>query len=256
MKTDWKKTNQPVFLIWNTEVKSKFFWVLVIIISITQGTFISFLWNIDNKNTMWVTYIIEIFLVATLKNKKTSKIASNNIFYSKATSFVQSQLTGKDPEAGKDWRQEEKGMTEDGLLDGITRYWMRLSKFWETMNDREAWHAAVPGVTKSWTWLNNWTTTKQDPPGTDLCPLCPLLCLTYRKGLVSHVSPLSQKASLRINERELPVQDGGVEGHALISFCERTKITTSCWTIINRRMLEPTKKRYPMSKDKEATARW
>ena len=29
-------------------------------------------------------------------------------------------LIGKDPDAGKDWRQEEKGTTEDGWLDGIT----------------------------------------------------------------------------------------------------------------------------------------
>ena len=33
---------------------------------------------------------------------------------------MKSQLTKKDPDAGKDWRQEEKGTTEDGGLDGIT----------------------------------------------------------------------------------------------------------------------------------------
>ena len=42
---------------------------------------------------------------------------------------------------------------------------------------------------------------------------------------------------------------GRVEGRALI-FCENTKITTSYWTTTNRRMLEPTKKKTPMSKDK------
>ena len=44
----------------------------------------------------------------------------------------------------------------------------------------------------------------------------------------------------------------GVEGCMLISSCKSTKIATSCWTIIDRKMLELTKKkRHPMSKDKE-----
>ena len=51
------------------------------------------------------------------------------------------------------------------------------------------------------------------------------------------------------------VQDGGTEGCGLIS-CKSIKIAATCWTTIGRRMLEPTRKRYPMSKDKgEAAAR-
>ena len=69
-------------------------------------------------------------------------------------------LTGKDPDAGKDWRQKEKGAAEDEIVDSIPDSMdLGLSKLQETVKDRGAWCAAIHGITKSRTQLSDWTTT-------------------------------------------------------------------------------------------------
>ena len=69
---------------------------------------------------------------------------------------MKSRFTGKYPDSGKDWRQEEKMMTEEEMVGW--HHWLNgyeLSKLQEIVKDRETWCAMVHGVAKSQTCLND-----------------------------------------------------------------------------------------------------
>ena len=75
----------------------------------------------------------------------------------RADSFEKTLMQGKiECERRRGWQ----GMR---FLDGITdSMYMNLSKVQELVKDREAWYAAIHGVTKSWTWLSDWTELNWD----------------------------------------------------------------------------------------------
>ena len=69
---------------------------------------------------------------------------------------VKSRLIGKDPDAGRDWGQEEKGTTEDEMVGWYHR--LNGHEFEKTPgvgDGREAWHAAIHGVAKNRTRLSD-----------------------------------------------------------------------------------------------------
>ena len=72
---------------------------------------------------------------------------------------TKSWLIGKDPDAGQDWRQEEKGMTEDEMIG-----WHHRQRTWVWANFGRWWRTGKPGVLQSMvsqsrTRLSDWIAT-------------------------------------------------------------------------------------------------
>ena len=77
------------------------------------------------------------------------------------TTDVKSQLTRKDPNAGKDWRQEEKATTEDEMVGW--HHQLNGHGFEQAPGDGEGQGSLVPAVhgLQCLTWLSDWTVNKK-----------------------------------------------------------------------------------------------
>ena len=137
------------------------------------------MWELDHKES-WVlknwcfwTMVLEKTLESHLDSKEIKPVNPKGnqswIFIGRTDAEAEtpilwppdakSQLIRKDPNAGKDWKQEEKGMTEDEMVG----WYHQLDGHALGLGDGQGSciRAAVHGVAKSWAQVSNWTDLSQ-----------------------------------------------------------------------------------------------
>ena len=136
------------------------------------------MWELDYeeswalKNWCFWTVVLEKTLESPLDSKEIQPVhpkANQSLIFTGRTDAeaeapilwppdAKNWLTGKDPDAGKDWSREKKRMTEDEMVAWHHQLdWHEFEKALGVGDGWEAWHVEVHGVAKSWTWLRNWT---------------------------------------------------------------------------------------------------